>query len=406
LINYLNKYHPFLFYLNVFFVANVLTLFSKICQPSCATIHWRMWKYRIFLFEPLRGFIVIIFTLMLGSWWAFQEASWGGWWNWDFSELLGVIFLYLFVNVLHLNKNITQSFHVLNTLLIGTSLLCFSYLFLQLNFKTSSHNFGEKFFFFYNNNFLFIEFACFSFLWCMWLIWIIWGLLKRFGYFNCFYRYNTQNFMIYYALQSLCVFIFFYSASPLITSFIWIFFNHNTEVTQFFLHPILILLFLCLFIYLFCSTVLVVNPSHIYIISVLSLIKLALTITFFLHFSLLWFFAHNLISYGHVNYRTRLHPLIQNVQFYFLNDWHFIHLVLNSIEINTLNFKYSTLFIMSTINIMSLSCESFTIIMFETVLISKSLLIYNTGVLTIVSIFWMLIINVFWGIKNKTVIKV
>jgi len=77
LTNLLNKIHPLIFYLNVTFAlvgyfqwCGSLRLMKNFTHP-----------YLIFLYHPLRWFNLSATTssLLLGSWWALQEGTWGGW---------------------------------------------------------------------------------------------------------------------------------------------------------------------------------------------------------------------------------------------------------------------------------------------------------------------------------------
>ena len=156
LLNPLNRYHPFIFYLSVvvmMYIASVLLLSGSywlsqfaINSVSYATEH--------------RVLLVIILNwsaLWLGSWWAFQEGTWGGWWNSDISEMLGLMiiligFVYLHAKVLHLRTRSISLF--LYSCLSG--FLC-TYYFIQINYELTSHNFGSRFFFFFNNNLLLFE---------------------------------------------------------------------------------------------------------------------------------------------------------------------------------------------------------------------------------------------------------
>ena len=45
--------------------------------------------------------IILTITLYFGGWWALQEGSWGGWWNWDASEVLGLITLLYLILAVH-----------------------------------------------------------------------------------------------------------------------------------------------------------------------------------------------------------------------------------------------------------------------------------------------------------------
>lgn len=44
---------------------------------------------------------ISLFSVYLGSYWAQQELNWGGWWNWDYVELIAFIFLILLLYTIH-----------------------------------------------------------------------------------------------------------------------------------------------------------------------------------------------------------------------------------------------------------------------------------------------------------------
>jgi len=102
LINSINKYHPFLLYYGLI----------KLVVLTLGFIH--LLSHKNFLFTTssyMLGVLVINYrnltllttTLYLGAWWAVQEGSWGGWWNWDPSEVFGLVAMGFFVRSLHLN---------------------------------------------------------------------------------------------------------------------------------------------------------------------------------------------------------------------------------------------------------------------------------------------------------------
>jgi cytochrome c biogenesis factor len=101
LLNSINKYHPFIFYVSNSLL--FLVLFSKI------TLSWRqlnsLYCYNILLIQinsnPLKQLYFIFVSLFLGGWWALQEGSWGGWWNWDASEVFGLLVAVAFLVNLH-----------------------------------------------------------------------------------------------------------------------------------------------------------------------------------------------------------------------------------------------------------------------------------------------------------------
>ena len=88
---------------------------------------------------------VSLFTAFLGAWWAFQEGSWGGWWNWDISEYFSLIILFFYTAILHSRRNNSNRVgcHLQLTLFLFTVLLL--NIFVQYNLSNTSHSFGEDF---------------------------------------------------------------------------------------------------------------------------------------------------------------------------------------------------------------------------------------------------------------------
>lgn len=140
LINGLNKYHPFILY------ASWVLLLSVWLTRSLITLDYKLHKHEAgdFLKLVLLSINFIIFTLMIGSWWAYQEGSWGGWWNWDPSEVFGLYIMVILVHKLH--NQLTGLSYTLYSSLVTISLLSSLayYCFMQVNFSLISHNFGFR----------------------------------------------------------------------------------------------------------------------------------------------------------------------------------------------------------------------------------------------------------------------
>jgi hypothetical protein len=143
LSNSVNKFHPFLLY---------LTFISILIYPTSTYNGLKNnQKYQLFTAYHVNApsnlqfnVLNLLTTLYLGSWWALQEGSWGGWWNWDPSEVLGLVIIYLILSNIHtktdqLTRYLNSQLFILNTLTV----LLFYY-FIQLNFRLVSHNFGTK----------------------------------------------------------------------------------------------------------------------------------------------------------------------------------------------------------------------------------------------------------------------
>lgn len=140
LINGLNKYHPLILYsiwLSIFIP------YVSTANTNRPLIEHYVINYKAFsVFQSSSIFIIL--TLFLGSWWAYQEGSWGGWWNWDPSEVFG---LYIMLSVAYITHKILNNYKLsaLNTIfyLLALSSLMY-YCFMQINFSLISHNFGFR----------------------------------------------------------------------------------------------------------------------------------------------------------------------------------------------------------------------------------------------------------------------
>ena len=137
LINSINKYHPLFFYTSVIFI--ILIFFrSMVLRYDNLTLS----NVNLLNLNRLSSTInvLILVTLYMGSVWAFQEGSWGGWWNWDPSETLGLIIMLMYTHMVHINKTFVFSAH-LQSLIWATSVYL-TYTLVQLNFELVAHNFG------------------------------------------------------------------------------------------------------------------------------------------------------------------------------------------------------------------------------------------------------------------------
>jgi hypothetical protein len=85
-----------------------------------------------------------MFTLFMGSWWAYQEGSWGGWWNWDPSEVFGLLILLGILLITH-NYLFNSRKNIFIFIILSLFYLTLTYYsFMQVNFTLISHNFGFR----------------------------------------------------------------------------------------------------------------------------------------------------------------------------------------------------------------------------------------------------------------------
>lgn len=71
--------HPPLLYLGYggLMVAAALTLATLLCDGFSAAAAWLCWRW------ALPGWGALTLGILVGSWWAYCELGWGGWWFWD-----------------------------------------------------------------------------------------------------------------------------------------------------------------------------------------------------------------------------------------------------------------------------------------------------------------------------------
>jgi cytochrome c biogenesis factor len=141
LLNSVNKYHPGLLYFSFIGILAVATLYSKNKNTSLVYNEFYLNNYYYFL---KFYFLIITIALWMGSWWAFQEGSWGGWWNWDPSEVLGLLIFAVYIRTIHSTLTGYKIYMFYENIKLFFSLLALYYIFLQFNFNLISHNFGFK----------------------------------------------------------------------------------------------------------------------------------------------------------------------------------------------------------------------------------------------------------------------
>jgi hypothetical protein len=141
LTNSVNKYHPCIFYGTISGI--LLAYWNTTVIPNHARLSTLTGVLSFYALSQDK-LIWITSTLFLGSWWAAQEGSWGGWWNWDPSEVFGLVVMFFYTQIVHrriLKHTLYTMQPVIQSYVIVVLVL---YLFIQINFDLVSHNFGTK----------------------------------------------------------------------------------------------------------------------------------------------------------------------------------------------------------------------------------------------------------------------
>jgi cytochrome c biogenesis factor len=142
--NPLNKYHPAIFFLSYLFILTSIYLPNTFL--SLKQYFYVFYQKASFESSNIRKFsvywVLISISLYMGAWWALQEGSWGGWWNWDPSEVFGLVILTKLLLIFH-SQTTKQNF-LLNILIYYSiaSIIITIYLILQMSYTLVSHNFG------------------------------------------------------------------------------------------------------------------------------------------------------------------------------------------------------------------------------------------------------------------------
>lgn len=226
LINTLNRYHPFIFYLSVFnmFTLLFILIIVKNQQTDYLVLNF---KNEMMIRKCYVTFTFILIAIYLGAWWADQEGSWGGWWNSDSSEMLGMLILILSIIVIHQKNTICEYFTNVRIFILSFfTILCFYY-FLQTNYELVSHNFGFKFFFFFNNNLWSLTSIVFIFL--LLIVCINKSYVLKYYFYNLKTSYKQYiNTKIIFSLLLLIWIIF--SVSPVMDTFVMGYQNEQDDL--------------------------------------------------------------------------------------------------------------------------------------------------------------------------------
>ena len=235
--NNLNKYHPYIFYFSaiLFFLG-----FTKLQYFITPKVNLFSSSFLISNFNNtiIQTLFINSLALFLGSYWALQEGTWGGWWNWDPSEVFGLLFFIFSAFFIHSKVRYNNIFKLSIRFILSSLIITLSYFLIQLNFDLVSHNFGTKFFYFFNNNLFLIEFSLFCTLFVVWTLLNFFGLLndtsiilQRLSISRSAVPLNFTVVIIYIFVSLLAVFSFL----PLFTYFLWydVTTNYYSLVTYF-----------------------------------------------------------------------------------------------------------------------------------------------------------------------------
>ena len=231
LTNNLNKYHPLLLYVSSFTLILSLVVVNVMFELPFKFLAIKNLTRYLDVSYYLFG--VSFTALFLGSWWALQEGTWGGWWNWDASEVLGLLIMLLGYTALHFQVNFYLFSRKCNLASPLLTLTLLNYFFIQLNFELTSHSFGNRFTHFFNNNLFFFELILIL-TWALksilaqsfWEKSVIRSIVNPYHLLRVWRSISTTTLMS--LLTSLITTLVLLSFTPLLNYFLWRFFKLNS----------------------------------------------------------------------------------------------------------------------------------------------------------------------------------
>ena len=353
---------------NLFFLKKIINLSLSnglvLIHPVCIYITYILYiigfifffsyfkKKNKFIYFFKINFFKIIFisfvALFLGSFWAQQELNWGGWWNWDFVEIIALIFFIasfiLYHNNVYKNYNLYKNYFL--TLIYY--ILLFFFL-VRVDILNSIHSFNS---FLIINNFFKLIFIIFIF------ILFKFFLIKK----NNFIKFKkTKYFNNFYFLLNIINNIF------LLIIFINIFYSYNNniqfiEITKY-LKNIFIYLYIIIIInliknkYIYIKNILIVVFTnqfsfitfiYLFIVNIIQ-VKTKLNLFFRINHFFFFLFIYFIIINNNYLYSENLSKLffkkndfiyhiVNNNSIYIFNKNNFISNGMNLINYNLLNY--------------------------------------------------------------------
>jgi hypothetical protein len=338
LSNPLNKYHPVLFFISYIYIYHVftyLTYFNNSRDYQNVMQHSKK-NYQHTLVRLNWYWLLLSFSLYLGSWWALQEGSWGGWWNWDASEVFGLIILTLLIMFFHIRVTYNTFTVVYLVSILSSLLVLFTYLILQMSYTLVSHNFGLSLLGYGYVNITFQSFLLNNILWASTLMYIVYTSITYLYNFyinpHFIYRQRVLNktTQYIYIWSTLFIFLLAYlylvSFNPIINNIFWT--SLNIEILNICSTYINIKLLILLI-----SLVIVIRTDSLILTTLIftnaSLSTASTIVSIF-----------NLNSFRNVNYLHIIFILIFFISILFFNT-NFIHWELHNNSLtNWLNYYY------------------------------------------------------------------
>lgn len=305
LLNSINKYHPGILYWTSLLIIIYWLTFN---------LNYLSYIYKFYLINTeliikpkfMWFSLILLLTLGLGGWWALQEGSWGGWWNWDPSEVFGLlIFLFYLVHThIKVSKQgfLNKWFYSLTFSLV----LLQVYFFTQLNFDLVSHNFGTKIDNFIDNTNLYTLIILVSYVSILHVWYVKYNVTQLLVSSRVrLHLYSVDLFKIYtLVVISLFLYELIYSLVPLFNDFLWKLLNINiaNSILIFEKYNLEVIYLILLFFWKHNQLLLIFIIYNIWSYWVLLIVYTVVPrkITFFVHWLLSLFMWISLLTLGYI----------------------------------------------------------------------------------------------------------
>jgi hypothetical protein len=234
LYNPLNKYHPIMFFISYIYIYSIVPYLNSFQN-------YRNTYYINFIVRIIHKnsttklniyWLLMSISLYFGSWWALQEGSWGGWWNWDSSEVFGLVILTFFLSLTHLNYPYLTHTYYMILCYMWVTLIFFIYVILQMSYTLVSHNFGLSIldYGYVNTNFV-VLCTLILILYTVTYYNVFTNLISGILLTTVYYKISTyvrRKYLLTYTTTLLIIYIYVLSFNPIINNIFWT--SLNVEV--------------------------------------------------------------------------------------------------------------------------------------------------------------------------------
>lgn len=420
LMNSINKYHPLMFYIPFSWVIFILSTFKLVINKK---IYFTFFYKNNNLSKIKQNSNMIIVTLFMGSFWAIQEGSWGGWWNWDSSEVFGMVIMIFIYSLFHFKKKITYNTNY--TYIVPILILIF-YVFMQINFSLVSHNFGIK-----DstgkiniNVYLVLLLLMFSNLISLWFKERLTITNSLILFFKKYFFFKKNYLLILFILIFLEI---FYSISPLINDFIYNYLNFLSISFRGNFFKIVEYVFILSFLYFYkfninyflILSILITCSFDVFFLNTLLIMCFFVknSKTYFIHYILLIFvyecimsYFKNVIFFENINYVYTLDNF-NNIFFYynpiFSNSTDFLETSFLKTNNNKISYSDIRVFFNSTSN----DTNGFSNYIINSVVIQKLLdnlisnlfliPVFNTYLSNLITILFIILLSLYVFFSKK-----